>query len=108
MVPAQVCKPSRGGFNKETMPSAKLLSGRSFNPRPGAIQLSSSLQVPSAFRAAAPAMELRSNKSITKSAHKPLKRKACNSLSPLSYSATISAAFHSQKLWGLLFLAPES
>ena len=30
-----------------------------------------------------------------------------DSRSPLSHSATISAGFHSQKLWGLLFLAQK-
>nr|KAF6401475.1 hypothetical protein HJG63_009575 [Rousettus aegyptiacus] len=39
--------------------------------------------------------------------HKPFQRNICNSHSPLSHSATVSAGFHNQKLWGLFFLALE-
>ena len=44
---------------------------------------------------------------VIKSTHDPLKRKICDSLSPVSHSATISAGFHSQKSQGLLLLALE-
>ena len=38
---------------------------------------------------------------------RPIKRNTWDLRSPLSLSATILAGFHSQKLWGLLFLALE-
>ena len=41
---------------------------------------------------------------VSKSVHRSFKRNAWHSSSLLSHSATISADFHSKKLWRLLFL----
>ena len=43
--------------------------------------------------------------SSSKFVQRHFKRSAWDSRSPLSHTATISTVFHSQKLWGLLFLA---
>ena len=44
---------------------------------------------------------------LSKCVHGPFERNTWDSTSPPSPSPTLLAGFYSQKLWGLLFLAPE-
>lgn len=70
------------------------------SPRPEVSQVSSSLHAPDVFCAVAPALELK----VSEFVHRPLWRSASvSSISPSS-SETILTSFHSQMLWGLLFL----
>lgn len=75
-----------------------------FSPCHDVRQFSFSLYVPGTFQAVASVLELRENPN---SAFAGLLKEAPGIPSALSITQpTISAGFHSQKLWGRLFLAP--
>lgn len=100
-----------GRLNKETMDSASTSVWDNAAPPALTLKLDNSV---------APCMSLmpfrllpqhwteRVSPSASKSSYRPFKRDIWDSSHPRPHSATISAGFHSQKLWGILFPALES